>query len=366
MDNADGRVRVVLVVAFLALSVILCVRTADSLGRDVMAPTEWRSGDTAALVKGSGSAVACARSGTWRGCGLLRPGQWLPKFPDVGGSTVERFAPLLYVPALVTRAGGGGAEASLRFIGVLSLLGFGMLAVLPWLLGSSGGELHRHRHLWALLMVASPLLPYAGSTWSETLSALLLAACIALLGAKAPAALVGVAALGATLTKDTAAPFVLALACAVGWPRRGAVHRFRLPPGLLAVFAGTAAGVVLTAAWNLFRFNSVTNIHYLSPTFRVRGLAAVAGQAVALLVSPNAGLFLFWPGAVVVLFVAGVSAPVGMGRALASRPRRGSSCLGSRLLGYVVVALRLARMGPEAPPARGACARCRRPPPQPA
>lgn len=295
--------RRVVAVALVVVSLLLLLRTVDSLSADVVVSTIWQSSDTRALVVGADVAIDCMKEGTWRGCGLLAPGELLIEYPEVPGSAVDRFPPLLYIPALLVQGLGGGQDLSLRIIGMLSLVSFGGLIALPWLVGARTPALFRHRHLWAGLILASPLLPYAGTTWSEVHAAALLAAVVALVAADAPPGLIGLAALGAGLSKDTAPPFVLGLALAVARRRT----RWWSSSSLAAVLIGSVAAAVLTAGFNLFRFDSFTNITYLASTFQVREPRAVAGQAIALLVAPNGGLFPFWPASLLLVVLAGVA-----------------------------------------------------------
>lgn len=285
---------------------LLCVRLVDSLTGDVLTPSSWRAGDTVALVRGADVALECARDGTWRGCGLLPRGELLPDYPDVPGSRVDRFPPLLYIPAVVAQGAGGGQALSLRIIASLSLLGFGMLLALPWTVGPRGRGLHRHRHLWALLILASPLLPYAGSTWSEVPGAALLALAVALVAIDAPVLPVVVVVLLAGLSKDTAPPFLIALAFAVAQPVPGERRWFPASRAFRAAALASIGAIGLTAALNEFRYSSLMNVTYLAPTFQVRRPAAVAGHGFALLMSPNGGLLTFWPATIVLAALAGL------------------------------------------------------------
>lgn len=290
-------------VALGAAALLLMLRTADIVGGDVMDGTVWRSVDTRGLVVGADEAIACARDGTWRGCGALAPGEQFSDYPDVPGSKVDRFPPLLYLPAILVQGAGGSTALSLRIIGILSLVSFGVLVAMPWIVGARARGLHRHRYLWVVLVLASPLLPYAGSTWSEVHAAALLALAVALVAAEAPPALVALVAFAAGLSKDTAPLFVIGLAFAVARhvPRRA---KLGLSPAFIAVVAGSCAALVVTAAFNFFRFGSFTNASYLARTFQVRRPTAVAGQALALVGSPNGGVLAFWPAGAVLLVLA--------------------------------------------------------------
>ncbi len=302
----EGRVRLLLLLCLSATALVLCVRTVDIISGDVQDGTVWRSVDTRGLVAGADVALDCARDGLWRGCGLLPAGEYFPDYPEVPGSRVDRFPPLLYVPALLVQGAGGSQTLSLRVIGALSLISFGVLVALPWLVGRRVRGLHRHRHLWAIMMLASPLLPYAGSTWSEVHAAALFALTVALVAAEAPPASVGAAALCAGLSKDTAPIFVIMLSFAVA---RHVVEggRVRISPALLAATVGSITAIALTAAFNVFRYDSLTNLTYLASTFQVRRPAAVAGHGLALVASPNGGLLPFWPAAVILLVLASIS-----------------------------------------------------------
>ena len=55
--------------------------------------------------------------------------------------------------------------------------------------------------------------------------------------------------------------------------------------------------MVLASLFNIVRFGSVLNTNYLEPDLRTPGLARPLEYTLALLVSPNGGIVLYWPAA---------------------------------------------------------------------
>jgi hypothetical protein len=105
---------------------------------------------------------------------------------------------------------------------------------------------------------------------------------------------VGLAALGASLTKETGYPFVAALGLvALLLARRRANIAIRRH----VVFAGIglALGLSFASAFNVLRFGTPRNAYYLDPALRTQSLHWIAELSAGLFVSPNGGIVLFWP-----------------------------------------------------------------------
>jgi hypothetical protein len=154
-----------------------------------------------------------------------------------------------------------------------------------------------------LLVLSGPLLAYTSMTWGEALASGLLVCFAAAMLLQAPAAIVMFAALGASLTKETAYPFVAAigiLGLVLARRRTGRPIRRHAVWGA----AGLLLGIVLASLFNVVRFGSVLNTNYLQPELHTPGIGRKLEYAVALLVSPNGGIVFFWLSASVLLIAA--------------------------------------------------------------
>ena len=92
----------------------------------------------------------------------------------------------------------------------------------------------------------------------------------------------------ACLTKETAAPFLLAIGVVCA---RDDDHDGWLPPlrVLGPMIGGAVAAIVVNVGFNLFRFGTVTNLTYNTPYTRVPGVVIKAKLAIADWLAPNVG-----------------------------------------------------------------------------
>lgn len=151
---------------------------------------------------------------------------------------------------------------------------------------------------WGFLLVVSsgPTLFYARTTFSETLATGLLVGLVAATVLQVPGPIVGLAALAASLTKETAYPFVALLGLlglVLARQRTGQPIRAHVMWG----GAGMAVGITLASLFNVIRFGSVLNTSYLEPELHTPGIGRTLEYVVALFVSPSGGMFFFWPAA---------------------------------------------------------------------
>ena len=201
---------------------------------------------------------------------------------------------LQYVPDLVADAGVElSVGARLRVLAILSVLGVAAAVASAWIVLRRLG-LAEWR--WGFLLVAAsgPVLAYGGATWGEMLATGLLTLLVA--GALLPAhpALVGLAAFAASLTKETSYPFVVALGLVSLLLARG---RTGTPIRRHVILGGTgvALALALSSAFNVLRFGSPRNAHYLDPALRTATPEWLLELAAGLVVAPNGGIVFFWP-----------------------------------------------------------------------
>lgn len=223
--------------------------------------------------------VACGFTGHLNEWGLMSPiGDW----------------PLLqHVPDLIaTSFGIQGHPDRVRILVVLNVLAIVAAVLLARVVLLRAGQ---PAWFWGflLMVLGGPLLAYASLTWGEALAAGLLLSFVAAALLQARPGLVMLAALGASLTKETAYPFVAVLgvlALVLARRRTGRPIRRHVCWGA----AGLALGMVLTALFNVVRFGSVLNTNYLQPELHTPGIARKVEYSLALLVAPSGGILFFW------------------------------------------------------------------------
>lgn len=172
-----------------------------------------------------------------------------------------------------------------------------------------------------LVCLASPLLFYAHNTFGEMAAASLTVLFVAALVTRRSWPLVAGAAFLAGITKETAAPFLLALAVivALGLRAQGtSIGRGRI----VGVVVGLGSAVVANAAFNVFRYGGVANLDYTRGRFGQprppidERLELFGG----LFFAPNAGIVAFWPIAAMLLVAVAIFAlPGARSRPAASR-----------------------------------------------
>jgi hypothetical protein len=256
------------------------------------------AGDTPFVLDGTDALRACLSRGDLDACGFTG-------HLNVWGlmSPIGDWPLLQHVPDLVaTSLGISGHSDRVRILVLLNIAGVVSSVLLARLVLRRVGQ---DAWFWGFLLVvlSGPLLAYTSISWGEALASGLLVAFVAsaLLPASPP--LVMLAALGASLTKETVYPFVLAVgvvALVLARRRTGKPIRRQLAWGA----AGLALGIVLTSLLNVVRFGSVLNTNYLQPELHTPGIGRKLEYAAGLVVAPNGGILFFWPAATVLLSAA--------------------------------------------------------------
>ena len=223
--------------------------------------------------------VACRHRDTIDYWGLTSPiGDWplLQHIPDLAavalGADTHHTRELVFV--LLSVAGVVGSVVLARI--VLPKVGQA-----PWFWG------------FLLIVLSGPLIVYARTTAGEGLATGLLVCLVAAAVLPAPPPVLALAVLGACLTKETSYPFVAALGVLgllLATRRTGQSIRAHVAWGV----GGLAAAVVLASLFNFVRFGNVLNTNYLEPELRTPGLQRPLEYALALLVSPNGGIVVYW------------------------------------------------------------------------
>lgn len=258
----------------------------------------WVSGDTPWLLDGTNAFLTCLSHHQFHACGFTG------RLNDEGLMSPIGDWPLFqHVPDLITI--GLGAESHpvrTRVLELLNVAAIGASVALAWIV------LSRVRQaawfpVFLVVVLSSPVLWYARTTSGEALAAGLLVCLVAATVLRAPAPLVGLAALGAVLTKETSYLFVAVLGLlglVLARRRTGAPIRSHVVWGA----AGIAVGFAATSLFNVVRFGSILNTNYLDPHLHTPGISRKLEYAAAVLVAPSGGILVFWPAATVLLVAA--------------------------------------------------------------
>ncbi len=252
---------------------------------------ETRLGDTGVLVTGTHAALDCIKDGTFTNCGHVAG----TDVSDVGAFAIFQY--LVAAPMVAVGWGDATVERGLAWVSTLAVAGMVALAL------TVGRRVLGRR--WAvvlvLAMVSGPMVLYGLIPFGEALAAFL---CLAFVLAACTRRWrwIAVTMFAACLTKETAAPFLLAIGivCARdeddGW----------LPPArvLVSMVGGAVAAIIVNTGFNVFRFGTWSNLTYNAPYTRVPGVPIKVKLALADWLAPNVGVLFFWT--VTALVLAGV------------------------------------------------------------
>jgi hypothetical protein len=203
------------------------------------------------------------------------------------------FPALQHIPDLVAYSVLGLSDGGrVRVLAFLSGLAIAASVWAAWVVFRRAG-CPEWRWLFLVAVVSGPVIAYGNTTWGEMPAAGLLTLLVAAAFLQVQPALVGLAAFGAGLTKETAYPFVVALgllALVLARRRTGRSVRLHVLGGAI----GVASAIAVATALNLIRFGDATNTHYLNDEFRTPA-NRVLELAAGLVVSPSGGILFFWP-----------------------------------------------------------------------
>ena len=246
-----------------------------------------RGGDTGPLLTGTEALADCLRT--------------LDLVDCRAHGAIDPFPALQHLPDLLAYALGLSVDARVRVLAALSVVGLAAAVAVAWRVLRRAG-CPEWRWVFLLVAVSGPPLAYGNTAWGEMLAAGLLTLLVAAALVPAHPALVGLAALGAGLTKETGYPFVAALgvmALLLARARTGLPIRRHLWLG----GAGLVLAIALAAALNVVRFGTPRNAYYLDPALRTTSLSWVGELAAGLFVAPNGGIVPFWPVATILVAV---------------------------------------------------------------
>ena len=258
----------------------------------------WVMGDTPFVLDGSNALLTCLSHHQYQSCGFTGKLNYWGLMSPMGDWPL-----LQHIPDLI--AIGLGASSHAVRTRVLELLNVAGVVASVLAARVVFARLRQPALFWVFVAVllTGPILWYARTTSGEVLASGLLVCFVAAVVLPAHPALIGLAALAATLTKETSYPFVAALGVLGLVLARRRTGR-PIQRELIAGAVGIALAFVAASLFNVVRFGSVLNTNYLDPKLHTPGLGRKLEYAAAVLLSPNGGVFVFWPAASVLLLVA--------------------------------------------------------------
>ncbi len=270
-------------------------------------------GDTPGFLLGTDRLASCFASGSLVRCGYVPEGT-----PDGYLTEIGPWPVLQYPIDLVSRLLGAGRENRVNVLVAASVLS-AIVALLVARAVVVRFGLAAWWYAFVFVVLSGPLLVYANASWGEMLASALLVLLVAAASLRLSPSLLALAAFLASLTKETAYPFVAALGVLgllLARRRTGAGIRGHL----LWLSGGIGAGIACASLFNVLRFGSAFNTSNFQPGFRTHEIDRVADAAAGLLVAPNGGIVVFWTSAAVLL-LALLAQPLVSG----SRPRPGAA-----------------------------------------
>lgn len=246
---------------------------------------DWTSGDTMALVAGVPAITHCL---TW------------PQMIDAGSCVgVSKFQLLQQIPAYLLHLLGASPAATIGVLAWLNALAVvGLVAATAVVAQRIGGL--PVAVIATLLMSCGVLLPYSAQGAAEPLAAAAFGAlCLASLRTDRPSRWLIPAAVLATWSKETAAPFAFLFAlAALGLCGAGFALIRRV---MMRVVIGIVIAGIPAVDFNWIRYHSIFNVAYLDES---RAPASMwLSNGFGMLISPNAGIAWFWPGAIIAVIV---------------------------------------------------------------
>jgi len=248
-------------------------------------------------MTGSDWIVRCLLHGPRVKCGTV---------PEGDESTVGPFPLIQYAPDVVFKGLRFSPAERMTGLSVLSIAAFFAMLAVAWSttskLGPPGGW-----SIFLIVLLTSPFLYYGNATWGEMVAALLVVCFTASALLRLSPPLIAAAAFLATLTKETAFPFLVAiglLSLWLAWHRTGSSIR----PHILGMVVGISSAIGISALFNIFRFGTPLNEFYLQSKFRVPDMRTFSELLAGLFIAPNGGLLLFWGSACALLGLVGVAA----------------------------------------------------------
>ncbi len=247
-------------------------------------------GDTTLLVSGAHQLTTCL----WRGAESC-PNIW-------------HFPLLQYLIAIPLYRQSMTPPEVMKFYSLVSAISFVATLLLGagflWWRGRRGAAV-----FFLLAVISSFAIWHFNATYGESAGGLLIAAFVVAALWRRSAVLIGLLAVAAAVTKETTAPFLLAVGV-VPLLRETGPWGARLKNDakhLAAMFVGAGLGVAANTAFNQYRFGAWTNTFLLDPGLQVPSLPQHLFHLAGIWFSPNGGLLPYAPLLTVALVGLGIA-----------------------------------------------------------
>ena len=251
----------------------------------------FNGGDTGFVLDGTNAFLNCMSAHDYNACGFTGKLNYWGLMSPIGDWPLLQHIP----DAITIGLGGNGHPVRYRVLGTLSVVAVVVTVLLGWLVLRRAGQA---RWFWGFLFVvlSGPVLVYGQQAAGETLAMGLLFCLVAATLLQAPPVVVGLAAVGACVTKETSYPFVAALGLLGLWLAQKRTGRPILRHAIFGAI-GIAVAFTATSLFNLVRFGSVWNTNYLDDKLHTPGAARTFEYVLAVFFSPSGGLYTSWPAA---------------------------------------------------------------------
>lgn len=258
----------------------------------------WVVGDTPFVLDGSNALLTCLSHHQYHACGFTGKLNYWGLMSPMGDWPL-----LQHIPDLIAIGLGASSHAvRTRVLELLNVTGVVACVLAAWAVFT---RLRQPALFWAFvaILLSGPAVWYARTTAGEVLASALLVCFVAAAVLPAHPALVGLAAAGATLTKETSYPFIVALGVLGLVLARRRTGR-SVKPHLVAGVIGMAVAFTAASLFNVVRFGSILNTNYLDSRLHTPGLGRKLEYMLGVLIAPNGGIFVFWPTASLLLLAA--------------------------------------------------------------
>jgi hypothetical protein len=234
----------------------------------------YYEGDTVALLQGVSLIRVCLTKGSFSCPGIVH----FPIFQYIPALIIGNFA-----PSKQAILQGLALMSSMAFFSSLILIYTTLKKVTKPCLALTA----------VLIMISSPFLWYAKSTFNEMVATFVTLAFTASVILQSSGWIVAIFSLLTGITKETAFPFVIAIGLVALFPRV-----LRTPgqckPQIIGVAIGSLLSVIVNAGFNYFRYGSPFNIGLLQDYLIVHSSEQRLSSFLGIWLSPNGGILFFW------------------------------------------------------------------------
>ncbi|MCW6037305.1 hypothetical protein K4A83_13635 [Spirulina subsalsa FACHB-351] len=235
----------------------------------------YYEGDTIILVQSVSDIEKCLNNRVYTNC-----------------NTVIHFPIFQFVPAFLLSKLGVDQPIILRILATINTISFFGSILLFFKVLS---KLHNSwiANTGLLIMISSPLLWYAQSTFNEMTATFITLGFTASLLINSPVWLIAILSFLVGITKETAFPFVVAISILILYPNfKKQPKRFWFQ--MISVITGIIGSFTINSVFNYFRYRSYTNTYLLQDQFIVTDNLQKLSNFLGLWLSPNGGILFFW------------------------------------------------------------------------